>query len=291
MRPLTSAGAATGSVAQNVITAWAAASDKGKVRQVNEDSGYAGRWLRAIADGMGGHVAGEVASATVIDALAGYDAPVAPTGLIPVLGRAVREANAAIRARTQTDTGLRSMGTTLTATLWSGHVFALAHIGDSRAYMLRDGRLRRLTEDHTLRNLVANAGAAQMADAMSRYLDGRPDRSPDLSLREAVPGDRYLLCSDGLSGVLPPGDIQSALQSADEPANVIERLIHAANKTGGPDNITAIIIDAISHPQPVSTPPTAALGAAAPQNTAGRGRLHGTAGVHSVPYGQDRATH
>jgi PPM family protein phosphatase len=266
MRPLTSASAAAEPVADNVITAWAAASDKGRVRHVNEDSGYAGRWLRAVADGMGGHVAGEIASATVIGALAGYDAPVAPADLVPVLGRAVRVANAAIRERTQTDTGLRTMGTTLTATLWSGHVFALAHIGDSRAYLLRDGRLRRLTEDHTLRNLVANAGgAAQMADAMSRYLDGRPDRSPDLALREALPGDRYLLCSDGLSGVLAPGEIQSALQSADKPANVVGRLIRAANNTGGPDNITAIIIDAISHPQPTSTFPTAALGAAATQ--------------------------
>jgi protein phosphatase len=257
---------------ENVSTAWAAASDKGRVRQVNEDSGYAGRWLRAIADGMGGHVAGEIASATVIDALAGYDSAVAPKDLIQVLSRAVGQANAAIRARTQTDTGLRTMGTTLTATLWSGHVFALAHIGDSRAYLLRDGRLRQLTEDHTLRNLVANAGGnPQMANAMSRYLDGRPDRSPDLSLREALPGDRYLLCSDGLSGVLSPGEIQSALTSADNPGNVIERLIHAANKAGGPDNITAIIIDAISHPQPVSAPPTPVLGAAATQRSGLRG--------------------
>jgi PPM family protein phosphatase len=264
MRPLTRACGATEPVGENVITAWAAESDKGRVRHVNEDSGYAGCWLRAVADGMGGHIAGEIASATVIEALAGYDAAVAAGDLIPVLGRAVREANAAILKRTQTDTGLRTMATTLTATLWSGHEFALAHIGDSRAYMLRDGRLRRLTEDHTLRNLVANAdGDPQMADAMSRYLDGRPDRSPDLALREAVPGDRYLLCSDGLSGVLPLNDIQSALQSADEPANVIEHLIHAANDAGGPDNITAIIIDAISHPQSVSTPPAAALGAAA----------------------------
>src|SRR5919204_5679680 len=109
MRSMTSADAAAGPAADNVLTAWAAGSDKGRIRHVNEDSAYAGTWLRAVADGMGGHVAGDIASATAIGALAGYDAPVAPTDLIPVLGRAVRQANAAIRQRTQADAGLRTM--------------------------------------------------------------------------------------------------------------------------------------------------------------------------------------
>jgi hypothetical protein len=132
------------------------------------------------------------------------------------------------------------MGTTLTATLWSGRSSALAHIGDSRAYLLRGGRLRQLTEDHVLHNLVAAAGTSPvLAPMMSRYLDGRPDRSPDLGLREGMPGDRYLLCSDRLSVVVPNTAVLRALESGDEPAQIIELLMGLANGLGGPDNITS----------------------------------------------------
>src|SRR5260370_35808966 len=176
-----------------------AASETGLVRQNNEDAAYSGRRLFAVADGMGGHAAGEVASAAVIDALKVHDAEVTPAALLEVLSRAVAEANGEVARRAAEDPSRRGMGTTLTAMLWSGNRFGLAHIGDSRAFRLRDGELDQITEDHVMGKLVSNAGS--LAPVLSRYLDGRPDRSPDLSVREARPGDRYLLCSDGLSPV------------------------------------------------------------------------------------------
>ena len=224
------------------LTRWAAASSAGRVRQVNEDAGYAGRWLYAVADGMGGHVAGEIASAAAITALASYDTRADPADLAEILAAAVRQANAAIRRRAGADPALRGMGTTLTAMLWSGSTFGLAHIGDSRAYRFRGGQLRQLTEDHSLRNLVAAAPPA-LAPAMSRYLDGRPDRSPDLMIRDAMPGDRYLLCSDGLSSIVAAEAIRTTLESRDDLPRIAERLTDLANDGGGPDNISAIVID------------------------------------------------
>jgi len=219
----------------------AAASQTGLVRKNNEDSAYSGRWLLAVADGMGGHAAGEVASAAVIDALRVHDAEVAPPTLLEVLGRAVTEANGEVARRSGEDPARRGMGTTLTAMLWSGDSFALAHIGDSRAFRLRNGTLDQITEDHVLGKLVSNAG--YLAPVLSRYLDGRPDRSPDLSLREAWPGDRYLLCSDGLSPVVPAEQIRDVLASAADPAEVVGELLALAEDAGGPDNVTVIVID------------------------------------------------
>ena len=246
-----------------VLTTWAAGSSTGQVRQLNEDAAYAGRWLYAVADGMGGHVAGEIASAAAITALAAYDAPADPARLAETLGTAVSDANAAIRQRTESDPALRSMGTTLTAMLWSGHAYALAHIGDSRAYLLRGGQLRQLTEDHALRNLVAGTRTSPLlAPIMSRYLDGRPERSPDLALREALPGDRYLMCSDGLSSVVPDDAVRGVLESGDDLPRIIERLTGLADSGGGPDNITAIVIDVVGSTAESAAPPVT-LGAAA----------------------------
>lgn len=246
------------------LTAWAAASDTGLARAVNEDAAYAGRWLFAVADGLGGHVAGEVASATAITALRTCDTETGPAQLVEVLSRAVSLASSELRHRIEADPGLAGMGTTLTAMLWSGHTFALAHIGDSRAYLLRDGRLQQLTEDHALSNLVAGSRNSQLlAPLMTRYLDGRPDRSPDLGHHEAIPGDRYLLCSDGLSAVVPELAIREEMETGDDLERIVERLAVLANNAGGPDNITAIVIDALTSPAPTSATPPAALGAAA----------------------------
>jgi PPM family protein phosphatase len=242
---------------------WAAGSSTGLVRPVNEDAAYAGRWLFAVADGLGGHVAGEVASSTVIAALRPCDAETSPADLLEVLSRAVSHASGELRHWIEEDPGLAGMGTTLTAMLWSGHTFALAHIGDSRAYRLRSGRLRQLTEDHALSNLVADSrNSPLLALLMTRYLDGRPDRSPDLGLHEAMPGDRYLLCSDGLSAVVPDGAIREVLETDDDLARIVQRLTGLANSAGGPDNVTAIVIDALGRSAPSPAPPVA-LGAAA----------------------------
>ena len=236
-----------------VITS-AARSDTGLVRSDNEDSGYAGRWMFAVADGMGGHAAGEVASATAITTIARYDTPEPPERLTGVLSTALREANNAIRQRTEDDPATRAMGTTLTAMLWSGHAFALAHIGDSRAYRLRNGQLCQLTEDHSLGNLVARAPSS-LAQMISRYLDGRPDRSPDLTIRKAVSGDRYLLCSDGLTSVVPDHAIRDALASTDPPKQIVGLLIDLANSLGSSDNTTVILIDVDARPQEFASPP------------------------------------
>jgi len=239
-------------------------SSTGLVRAANEDSGYAGRWLHAIADGMGGHPAGDVASATVIKALARYDAPSPVGALAAAIGAAVSDANAAIRRQTEADPALRTMGTTLTAMLWAGHSYALAHIGDSRAYLLRDNRLRQLTEDHALANLVANASTVPfLAPVMTRFLDGRPDRSPDISLRQARPGDRYLLCSDGLTAVVPDHAIHAALSACVGIQEAAGQLARLTDGGGAPDNLTVILVD-VDSTQPGHPQGPAWLGAAAP---------------------------
>jgi len=211
----------------------AAASETGLVRQDNEDAAYAGRWLFAVAGGLGGHAAGEVASATVIGSLSSRDAEVPQGALLEALSRAVMEANRKVARR--------GMGTTLTAMLFSGDRAALAHIGDSRAFRLRDGRLRQITEDHTIGNLVWDAGF--LAPVLARYLDGRPDRSADLGLRDLRAGDRYLLCSDGLSPVVDDRTLRDVLTLAADPAGAVRQLVALAEDAGAPDNVTVVVID------------------------------------------------
>lgn len=219
----------------------AATSETGLVRKNNEDAAYSGRWLYAVADGMGGHAAGEVASAAVIESMRRHDADVGQGALLGTLSRAVAEASTNVARAAAEDMGRRGMGTTLTAMLWSGDRFALAHIGDSRVFRLRGGQLHQITEDHVMGKLVSNAG--QLAPVLSRYLDGRPDRSPDLSLREANMGDRYMICSDGLSPVVETEEIRRALSSAAEPHEAVRQLVALAVEAGAPDNVTVIVID------------------------------------------------
>lgn len=219
----------------------AAASETGLVRRNNEDAVYSGRWLFAVADGMGGHAAGEVASAAVIESLRTHDADVGAGAVLEVLGHALTEANAEVARRAADDSARFGMGTTLTAMLWSGDSAALVHIGDSRAFRLRDGQLRQITEDHVLGNLVSNAGP--LAPVLSRYLDGRPDRSPDLGLRELRAGDRYLICSDGLSPVVSTRAISAVLATVADPANAVRQLVALAEEAGGLDNASVIVID------------------------------------------------
>ena len=220
---------------------WAAVSLTGLVRAGNEDSVYAGCRLLAVADGMGGHAAGEVASAAVIVSLRTQDREVAPGELLEVLGRAVGDANAEVARRAAEDASRFGMGSTLTALLWSGDSAAVVHIGDSRGFRLRDGKLRQITEDHILGKLVSNPG--WMAPVLARYLDGRPERSPDLALRELQLGDRYLLCSDGLSPVVSDAAIRDVLVAAAGPREAVDGLVALAEEAGAPDNISVIVAD------------------------------------------------
>ncbi|HEX2313469.1 MAG TPA: protein phosphatase 2C domain-containing protein [Thermomonospora sp.] len=225
----------------------------GCVRENNEDSAYAGSRLIAVADGMGGYAGGEVASSTVIGSLRSLDADVPVDDLEGALGRAVAEANEKLRIAREERPDLSRMGTTLTAMLWSGKHIALAHIGDSRGYLLRDGELFQITQDHTMDQLLkAEQGRpdeqgepSRLSHVLYRVLDGREDRDPDLRRREAMLGDRYLLCSDGLSGVVDPQTIYEVLSEQAEPADAIRRLIELARDGGGPDNITCVIADVV----------------------------------------------
>jgi PPM family protein phosphatase len=222
----------------------ACATSTGLVRGRNEDSAYVGRWLCAVADGMGGHAAGNIASATVIDAIRQFDAvPEEPAQLLTILAAAVRQANDRLAARAEEEPGLASMGSTLTAMFWLGSDVVVANIGDSRAYRLRAGVLRRLTEDHVMSKLVASPMPTEISDYLVRFLDRRPGWSPDLTVRAALPGDRYLICSDGLSSVLSEDRIREVLANIGDLDQAVDALIRETHEMGAPDNVTVIAID------------------------------------------------
>lgn len=237
----------------SLTAAAAARTDIGRVRKRNEDAMYSGRWLFAVADGLGGHVAGDTASTLAIGALQACDRQIEPAELTRVLGQAVKAANDSIRKRIDAESELAGMGTTLVAMMLSGTTAALANVGDSRAYLLRgkstnerrSAQLTQITEDHTYGHLIAEAAAKPgMSERITRFLDGRADgRSPDISIRTVHHGDRFLLCSDGLSSVVPHELMQGVLKEVDDPAMATDRLIALAIDHGGPDNITAIVID------------------------------------------------
>ncbi|ADP78175.1 PP2C family protein-serine/threonine phosphatase [Pseudofrankia inefficax] len=230
---------------------YAIRSDVGHVREGNEDSAYAGPYLLAVADGMGGHAAGEVASSTVIAALADLDTEIDADELVEALVSAMHDANANLRAMSARDGSLDGMGTTVTAVLASGDQFGVLHVGDSRCYLLRDEVLSQITHDHTLVQDLVDQGRITPEQANShpqrsllmRALDGR-EVDPDLSLRQARVGDRYLLCSDGLSGVVSGETILEALLGT-SPQDAVDRLIELALKGGGPDNITVVVADVV----------------------------------------------
>ncbi|MBB4914460.1 PP2C family protein-serine/threonine phosphatase [Streptosporangium saharense] len=237
---------------------YAARSDVGVRRETNEDSGYASARLLAIADGMGGHAGGEIASSLAVTALAALDdsLPHGGVDLVTTIKNAARDVNHALRERSEQDPTLKGMGTTFTAMLWDGASFALAHVGDSRAYLLRGGALYQITHDHTLVQSLVDDGRITPEQAAEhprrsmvlRVLEGTGDGELDLSLREAKLGDRYLLCSDGLTAVVGPETLFNTLSDIDDPDEVARWLIDLANRGGGPDNITCVVADFGVHP-------------------------------------------
>jgi PPM family protein phosphatase len=232
---------------------YAARSDIGLLREGNEDSGYAGPRLLVLADGMGGHAAGEVASSVAVAMLAGLDDDSPGPDLLDRLSSAVHDANSHLRDMVAGDPDLEGMGTTLTALLRAGSRFGLVHVGDSRAYLLRDGELQQITRDHTFVQTLVDEGRISAEEAshhpqrnvIVRALDGRDDVELDMSVREARDGDRYLLCSDGLSDVLSEETIRDTLAATESPEGAAEELIDLALRGGGPDNITAIVADVV----------------------------------------------
>lgn len=236
-----------------LVLRYEARSDRGLVRANNEDSVYAGARLLALADGMGGHAAGEVASQLVIAALAHLDDDEPGGDLLAKLDQAVREGNAAIAAHVESDPELEGMGTTLTAILFAGNKLGLVHIGDSRGYLLRDGELTQITKDDTFVQTLVDEGRITAEEAHShpqrslimRALTGH-DVEPTLIMREARAGDRYLLCSDGLSDPVSQDTILEALQMPDT-AESADRLIELALRGGGPDNVTVVVADVVDY--------------------------------------------
>jgi serine/threonine protein phosphatase PrpC len=232
---------------------YAVRSDVGLLREGNEDSAYAGPWLLAIADGMGGHAAGDVASGVAITVLSQLDHQPASQDLIEPLAAAVAAANVTLHEMSAADPSVEGMGTTLTAMLWQDARVALCHIGDSRAYLLRDGEFVQITRDHTLVQSLVDDGRLTPQAAAShpqrslllRALDGRSEVEPDLSIREAKLGDRYLLCSDGLSSVVAEQTLHKTLQAIPDPDDAVIQLIELAIRGGGPDNITCIVADVV----------------------------------------------
>ena len=214
----------------------AATSVTGQVRQRNEDSAYAGRWLYAVADGLGGHPGGDLASAAAIRALAGHDRQT-QEGEDPVaaLRRAFAAAAQAVAKVAARDPDLATMATTLTAVLRSGDQVVLGHIGDSRGYRLRDGQLAQLSEDHVTE-------VPLFGTVMTRCVGGGGDDVPDMARYDAGPGDRWLLCSDGLYGVVDDTAIREAL-AAGPPATAVARLAELSDAAGSPDNVTVVVID------------------------------------------------
>ena len=229
---------------------YAARSDRGLIRDGNQDSVYAGPRLLAVADGMGGMAAGDVASNVVIAAMAPLDEDVPGDALVDALRSAVETANQQLRDAVDANPALEGMGTTLTAMLFSGTRFGMVHVGDSRAYLLRDNDFVQVTKDDTYVQMLVDEGRISAEEASShpqrslltRALDGR-DIDPEYSVRQAVPGDRYMICSDGLSGVVSAETIAQTMREYPDPGQCVDRLVQLALRGGGPDNVTVIVAD------------------------------------------------
>ncbi|MDQ1696604.1 MAG: family protein phosphatase [Frankiaceae bacterium] len=250
---------------------YGARSDVGLLRDGNEDAMYAGPRLLAVADGMGGHAAGEVASRVVIETVAALDGEPPADDLTGALRAAVETANNYLRDMVAADSALEGMGTTLTALLWVRQQLGLVHIGDSRAYLLRDGQLQQVTHDHTLVQSLIDEGRISPEEAtthpqrswITNALDGRAAVEPDLSVRDVRAADRYLICSDGLSSYVTEQTIAEALATPD-PQQACDRLVELALRAGGPDNVTCIVADLVEDDVPAGQP---IVGGAAAENS------------------------
>jgi serine/threonine protein phosphatase PrpC len=227
-----------------------ATTDTGRVREANEDSFLVEAPLFAVADGMGGHLAGDVASRTAVETIttrAEQDSP----GDTGSLARLVREANHEIWKKAQSDASLHGMGTTCTLAMLDDASLHIAHVGDSRAYLLRDGDLSQITEDHTLVGRMVREGKLRPEEAerhpqrsiVTRALGVDPDVEVDTQTIELREGDRILLCSDGLSSMVDQDSIAEVLNDRADPQDASELLVQLANDAGGEDNITAVVIE------------------------------------------------
>lgn len=239
----------------NIALRYAARSDVGLVRANNQDAAYAGPHLLVVADGMGGHAGGDVASSMTIAALAHLDGEShGPDDALSELEQSVDEARQDLVQRSEEDPGLNGMGTTVTAMLRAGNKLVMAHLGDSRAYLLRDGELAQVTTDHTFVQHLVDSGRISAEDAehhpqrnvVMRVLgDFDVDLTPDMSVREARPQDRWLLCSDGLSGFVSFETLEQTLIEFPETDECADHLMQLALRAGSTDNITVVVADVV----------------------------------------------
>ena len=253
----------------------AAGSDIGRRRQMNQDSAATSPRLLVVADGMGGHAHGEVASAVAVAAMLDMDerlrdVDLAEVDLLGELSAAIEDASQRLTALAHENPELRGTGTTVVGFLVDGPRIGVLHIGDSRAYLLRDGELQRMTRDHTLVQALVDEGRLSVEEAaghprrswLIRTLQDGARAEPDLFPHDGLAGDRYLICSDGLTAVLDDTVIQDVLAGESERAAAVSRLIELANAGGGPDNITCIVADLVDEP-PLGNDAPLVVGAAA----------------------------
>lgn len=227
----------------------AGVSDVGAFRTVNQDAAFTGSWGAAVADGVGGGPSGDLASAALVHRLvAGRMVPMDADALTV----RIREANWDIRAHTERDSALRGMATTFTGLFVSGTgTLLLAHTGDSRAYLLRDGETTRQTRDDSLVQALVDEGLVDPDDAASHprrniitaSLTGAEDDALRVEERDAVTGDRWLLCSDGLSDYVREVDIAAVLHAPSSPEEAAQALVEIALTAGTRDNVTAVVCD------------------------------------------------
>lgn len=249
-----------------------ARSDLGLVRDNNEDSAFAGPRLLALADGMGGHAAGEVASQLMIGALSPLDEDEPGSDLTGALAQAMHAGNDSIAASVEEDSRREGMGCTLTALLFDGRRVGLLHVGDSRAYLLRDGELSQITRDDTFVQSMVDEGRLSPDEAHShpqrslilKALTGQ-EVEPTTAVREVRKGDRYLLCSDGLSDPVSESTIRETLGSG-TPETVVDKLISLALRSGGPDNVSVVVAEVVEERSSTPARPIV-VGAASSEST------------------------
>ena len=232
-------------------------SDVGTVRANNQDSSFAGEHLIAMCDGMGGHAGGDTASSIAIRSLAHIEQD-DTGGNVETISRmmetSVMAAHDAIVGKAKRERKLAGMGTTVTAVALVAGYWVIAHIGDSRAYLLRDGRLSHITCDHSYVQHLINTGRITPSEAKNhpqrnvvmRVLgDFDIDPRPDISVRRAHPADRWLLCSDGLSSMIPDSDIENIATQSSTAQICVDNLVDAALAAGGHDNVTVVVVDLV----------------------------------------------
>ena len=245
---------------------YTARSEVGLVRKTNQDSAYVSPTMLMVADGMGGAAAGDLASAVAINELRDSDGDFAGQDMLAVAAGAIGRANERIRDLVALDPSLDGMGTTVCGLLFDGEHVAVANIGDSRAYRFRDGHFERITRDHSWVQTLVDDGRITEAEALVlphrslilKVLNGQPVHVPDLEPADILPGDRYLICSDGLCGMVTDAAIEEVIGGEDR-EQVVEELIRIAYAEGGLDNITIILADVLEDAEPG---PTMVLGAA-----------------------------